>query len=65
MTETKQTSPTDCAELVRALKAALPHVERLASFAPTTNANMGRVMQARKDLGLIRSALSASLSEAR
>lgn len=44
--------------LVDALKAALPHVERFASFAPTTNSNMGKVMQARKDRDLIKAALA-------
>ena len=41
------------AELLAALKVALPHVQRVASFAPTTNANMGRVLQARKDRDLM------------
>jgi hypothetical protein len=45
-------------KMIEALKAALPHVERLASFAPTTNANMGKVMQARKDRDLIKAALA-------
>ncbi len=45
-------------DLLEALKAALPHIERLAGFSPTTNGNMGKVLQARKDRDLVVAAIA-------
>lgn len=47
-------------DMLAALKAALPHVERLASFNPTTVENTMRVRQARKD----RDAIVAAIAKA-
>lgn len=49
---------TDATNILAALKLALPYVEHQASFAPTTNSRMGKVMQARKDRDAIRAAIS-------
>ncbi|HEV2502365.1 MAG TPA: hypothetical protein VGV39_04785 [Mesorhizobium sp.] len=46
------------AEMVSALKAALPHVERLASFNPTTVENTMRTRQARNDRDIIVAAIA-------
>jgi hypothetical protein len=63
MDETKTAAASESAfstpaEVLAALKLALPYVEHQASFAPTTNSRMGKVLQARKDCEIIRAAIA-------
>lgn len=49
---------TDCTKLIAALKAALPHVERIAKTAPTEPAREKRQREAAAAVRLIHEALA-------